>query len=104
MKRLPFGDRLFAETHAATVLVPLQTCKGSYTSAVTHSLCSTIASFRATAKSTRLLAIFPPCAVSSNPQRRKIAFRSEFPASRAIIDLGLFERSEDGVIFQCCWP
>ena len=44
---------------------------GSYTSPLTHSRCSSTASFRATATTARFLAFFPPRAESFCPQRRK---------------------------------
>src|SRR6185369_15580124 len=65
----PFPNSI--SLHAATALPALRTCNGSYTSAVTHSLCWSTASFRATATSARFFAFFPPCAASSNPQRRR---------------------------------
>jgi len=52
---------------APTALPSLGTCKGWYTSPVTHSLCRSTASFRATATSARFFAFFPPRSASSNP-------------------------------------
>ena len=46
--------------HAATVLLWLRTCRGSYTSPVAHNLSRSTASFRAIATSARFLAFLPP--------------------------------------------
>ena len=57
--------------YAAAVIAFWVLRNGSYTSPLTHSRCSSTASFRATATTARFLAIFPPRSESFRPQRRK---------------------------------
>ena len=62
---------LLAGYAAAAIGTDMAWRSGSYTSPFTHSRCSNIASFRATATAALFFAFFPPRSQSRSPYRRK---------------------------------
>jgi hypothetical protein len=66
----PFSWASYAAA-AGAIATAMALRSGSYTSSLTHMLCSKTASFRATATAARFFAFFPPRSHSRNPYRRK---------------------------------